>query len=179
MAWEIFCLKDIWPVAPLSSRSADHTVDWLGFGLATVEWVAMNFEFARLLGSGRRRIRRLFGNIGIWSGCLLLAIMPEVAAQGLTQIAKPSGLTPYPRTNLATGYEVVSSWPARPKDLTWGAMAGIADQCNRPGLDVQPRPGARAGLHVRRRVCAFVGPGTVSRAAPGAHRSPGICVAGR
>ena len=32
----------------------------------------------------------------------------------------------YPRTNLSTGYEVVPSWPARPKDLTWGAVAGIA-----------------------------------------------------
>ena len=32
----------------------------------------------------------------------------------------------YPRTNLSTGYEVVPSWPARSKDLTWGAVAGIA-----------------------------------------------------
>ncbi len=33
---------------------------------------------------------------------------------------------PYPRTNLSTGYEVVPSWPARAKDLAWGAVAGIA-----------------------------------------------------
>ena len=83
-----------------------------GSGMATVEWVVMNFEFARLLGSGRRRIRRLFANFGIWSACLLLAIIPDVVAQVPAQIAKPGGLTPYPRTNLATGYEVVSSWPA-------------------------------------------------------------------
>jgi sugar lactone lactonase YvrE len=32
----------------------------------------------------------------------------------------------YPRTNLSTAYEVVPSWPVRPKDVKWGAVAGIA-----------------------------------------------------
>jgi hypothetical protein len=32
----------------------------------------------------------------------------------------------YPRINLATGYEVISSWPSGHKNLPWGAVAGIA-----------------------------------------------------
>jgi DNA-binding beta-propeller fold protein YncE len=40
----------------------------------------------------------------------------------LKRAARPS----YPRINLAAGYEVDRSWPSRPKEIVWGAMAGIA-----------------------------------------------------
>lgn len=38
------------------------------------------------------------------------------------QPARPA----YPRISLSSGYEVDGSWPSRPSDLSWGAMAGIA-----------------------------------------------------
>ncbi len=52
--------------------------------------------------------------------------IPETGAQERKPTAKLTRSAAYPRINLSTGYDVVSSWPERPKDLTWGAMAGIA-----------------------------------------------------
>jgi len=59
---------------------------------------------------------------------LLLLVGPvrPIAAQ-VAEAAPKQGLrASYPRINLATGYEVISSWPAGHKDLPWGAVAGIA-----------------------------------------------------
>ncbi len=42
---------------------------------------------------------------------------------------KASAQPAYPRTSLATGYLVDSSWPVRTKEQVWGAMAGIALGC--------------------------------------------------
>jgi hypothetical protein len=52
-------------------------------------------------------------------GCLVHAQEP------VTNPKRPESSS-YPRINLAAGYEVDSSWPKRPKDVAWGAMAGIA-----------------------------------------------------
>ena len=57
---------------------------------------------------------------------LLCCLVRTVAAQEREPAPKLAVRPSYPRTNLSTGYEVVPSWPARPKDLTWGAVAGIA-----------------------------------------------------
>jgi streptogramin lyase len=57
--------------------------------------------------------------------CLFVPV-PIVAAQDRAAESKPSDRPAYPRIDLATSYQVNSSWPVRPKDLTWGAMAGIA-----------------------------------------------------
>jgi hypothetical protein len=54
--------------------------------------------------------------------CPAESLQAQVAAPVSTQ----GGHVAYPRTNLATGYDVVHSWPDRPKGLEWGAMAGIS-----------------------------------------------------
>jgi hypothetical protein len=53
-------------------------------------------------------------------------LVGSIAAQEREPAAKPGSRPSYPRVNLATGYDVVRSWPVHPKDLAWGAMAGIA-----------------------------------------------------
>jgi hypothetical protein len=64
--------------------------------------------------------------VGVAVLVVLFCLHPGLAAQegepGLKGLLRPS----YPRSNLATGYELVPSWPTHPKDMTWGAMAGIA-----------------------------------------------------
>jgi sugar lactone lactonase YvrE len=63
----------------------------------------------------------------VWTILLLvLCLVRSIAAQEREPAAEATARPSYPRVNLATGYEVVRSWPARPKDLAWGAMAGIA-----------------------------------------------------
>ncbi len=57
---------------------------------------------------------------------LLCCLAPALAAQEREPAPKIAMRPSYPRTNLSTGYEVVSSWPARSKNLMWGAVAGIA-----------------------------------------------------
>jgi hypothetical protein len=57
---------------------------------------------------------------------LLTCLGRPIAAEEREQAARPAVRHSYPKTNMATGYEVVPSWPARPKDLAWGAVAGIA-----------------------------------------------------
>jgi sugar lactone lactonase YvrE len=52
----------------------------------------------------------------------LLVVAARPTAAQVAETPRPA----YPRINLATGYEVVSSWPAAQKDRAWGAMAGIA-----------------------------------------------------
>jgi hypothetical protein len=72
----------------------------------------------------RRPILSCFG----WLLVLALLTCPgrPISAQ-VGDAAPKLALRPsYPRINLATGYEVISSWPAGHKDLAWGAMAGIA-----------------------------------------------------
>jgi DNA-binding beta-propeller fold protein YncE len=71
-----------------------------------------------------RRIHRLFLGFGI--PFLMWCLAPPLAAQERDPAPKFEMRPAYPRTNLSTAYEVVSSWPARPKNLTWGALAGIA-----------------------------------------------------
>jgi hypothetical protein len=57
---------------------------------------------------------------------LLFCLGPALAAQEREPASKIAMRPSYPRTNLSSGYEVVPSWPARSKDLPWGAVAGIA-----------------------------------------------------
>jgi hypothetical protein len=57
---------------------------------------------------------------------ILFYLVRPIAAQERAPTAKQAARPSYPRVNLATGYEVVVSWPAPPKDLAWGAVAGIA-----------------------------------------------------
>jgi DNA-binding beta-propeller fold protein YncE len=57
---------------------------------------------------------------------LLIYLNSSISAQERAPAAKPTLHPFYPRIDLATGYDVVPSWPARPAELTWGAMAGIA-----------------------------------------------------
>jgi hypothetical protein len=47
------------------------------------------------------------------------------APEGVPDLKRPVRPS-YPRINLAAGYEVDPSWPDRPKNLVWGALAGIA-----------------------------------------------------
>jgi DNA-binding beta-propeller fold protein YncE len=69
-----------------------------------------------------RRARLHF--LGFGATFFLCCFAPRLAAQ---EPASKFAMRPsYPRTNLSTGYEVDPSWPSRPKDLTWGALAGIA-----------------------------------------------------
>ena len=55
-----------------------------------------------------------------------LAWYRHFAAQVREPAPKVAARAPYPRTNLATAYEVVVEWPSQPKDVKWGAVAGIA-----------------------------------------------------
>jgi len=57
---------------------------------------------------------------------LLFCLVRTIAAQEREPAPKRTLHPLYPRTNLATGYEVISTWPAHPKELVWGEMAGIA-----------------------------------------------------
>ena len=84
----------------------------------------MIFETARVVEDARRPLRCRSWDFGV--ACLMLGVLPAVAAQERGPASKPPVRPAYPRTNLSTGYEVVPSWPAQPKNLTWGAMAGIA-----------------------------------------------------
>jgi len=84
----------------------------------------MNFDTALVVTDGRRRMRRCLWDFGV--GCLLVGVPHTVAAQDREPVPKLAVRSSYPRTNLSTGYDVVPSWPARPKNLTWGAVAGIA-----------------------------------------------------
>jgi peptidylamidoglycolate lyase len=49
-------------------------------------------------------------------------VQAQERAPDLKRAARPS----YPRINLADGYELDPSWPKRPKEIVWGALAGIA-----------------------------------------------------
>jgi NHL repeat len=86
----------------------------------------MNLEIVRLAGNGHRRERSRYWGFGIGIWCLLFAMLRAAAAQEREPASIPGLRSSYPRTNLSTGYDVISSWPARPKNLNWGAMAGIA-----------------------------------------------------
>jgi NHL repeat len=86
----------------------------------------MNLELARLVANGRRHDRRRYWGFGIGIWCLLFGMLRTAAAQEREPASMPGLRSSYPRINLSTGYDVVSSWPARPKHLTWGAIAGIA-----------------------------------------------------
>ena len=81
-------------------------------------------QTSRVRGDDRRRSRRCFLVSRVLF--LLFGLVPTVAAQEREPAPKRIPHPFYPRTNLATGYEVVPSWPAHPKDLAWGEMAGIA-----------------------------------------------------
>jgi hemin uptake protein HemP len=85
----------------------------------------MMFETARAVvtdDSGRARLP--------FPGCtvpfLVCCLASGLAAQEREPAPKSAKRPSYPRTNLSTGYEVVPSWPVRPKELMWGAVAGIA-----------------------------------------------------
>ena len=84
----------------------------------------MMFETAHVGTDDRRRSRRASWVLSVLF--LLFCLVSTSAAQDREPAPKVAVRPSYPRTNLSTGYEVVPSWPARPKDLTWGAMAGIA-----------------------------------------------------
>jgi DNA-binding beta-propeller fold protein YncE len=76
------------------------------------------------VADGGRRTRLHILSFGVVF--LLCCLAPSLAAQEREPAAKFAVRSSYPRNNLSTGYDVVPSWPARPKDLTWGALAGIA-----------------------------------------------------
>src|SRR5260370_4255737 len=57
---------------------------------------------------------------------VVLWLARAVSAQERLPASKPGVQPSYPRTSLASGYLVDLSWPSRPKELAWGAMAGIA-----------------------------------------------------
>jgi NHL repeat len=63
-----------------------------------------------------------------WLLVLTLLVCPArpIAAQVAAAAPKQASRPTYPRINLATGYDVISSWPTGHKDLPWGAVAGIA-----------------------------------------------------
>jgi DNA-binding beta-propeller fold protein YncE len=84
----------------------------------------MIIDTAFVVKDGRRRMRRRLWQAGLV--CLLVGAPHTVAAQDREPIPKLAFRSSYPRTNLSTGYDVVPSWPSRPKNLTWGAVAGIA-----------------------------------------------------
>jgi hypothetical protein len=84
----------------------------------------MTLEASRVGGDDRRPIRPLSSGLRLL--LVLFGLVPAIAAQEREPTAKQTVRPSYPRTNLATGYEVISSWPKRPKDLVWGAVAGIA-----------------------------------------------------
>jgi hypothetical protein len=56
----------------------------------------------------------------------LFVVVEPAKAQGRVPDQKRPGRPSYPRINLAAGYEVDPSWPKRPTDIAWGALAGIA-----------------------------------------------------
>ena len=76
-----------------------------------------------LTNDGRRTRPALLGSSAL---VLLFCLVSTSAAQESPPAPKLAARPSYPRTNLSTGYQIVASWPARPKDLTWGAVAGIA-----------------------------------------------------
>ncbi len=84
----------------------------------------MIFETARVVKDGRRPMRHRLR--GFQVGCLLLGVLSTAAAQEREPKPRLAVRSPYPRTNLSTGYEVVPSWPAQPKGVNLGAVAGIA-----------------------------------------------------
>ena len=84
----------------------------------------MMFETARVGTGDRRRHRAHVLAPGVLF--LLSCLVSTSAAQDREPAPKDAVRTSYPRINLSTGYEVISSWPAGHKDLAWGAVAGIA-----------------------------------------------------
>jgi streptogramin lyase len=72
---------------------------------------------------GRWTSRILLGSILI---PFLLDLGQPVRAQERAAGAPRPRQPSYPRISLAGGYEIDLSWPKRPKELTWGALAGIA-----------------------------------------------------
>jgi hypothetical protein len=84
----------------------------------------MMFETARVGTGDRRRHHAHVLAPGVLF--LLSCLVSTSAAQDREQAPKDAVRTSYPRINLSTGYEVISSWPAGHKDLAWGAVAGIA-----------------------------------------------------
>jgi hypothetical protein len=84
----------------------------------------MMFEIARVGTDDRRRPRAhaLVPRVLF----LLFCLVSTSAAQDRQPAPKVAVPASYPRINLSTGYDVIPSWPARPKDMAWGAMAGIA-----------------------------------------------------
>jgi hypothetical protein len=73
--------------------------------------------------NGRARARRWLGGVSVL--VVLVHSAATRAAQDGVPASKQTKRPAYPRTNLATGYQAVASWPVHSKDLTWGAMAGI------------------------------------------------------
>jgi hypothetical protein len=84
----------------------------------------MMFETARVGTGDRRRHHAHVLAPGVLF--LLSCLVSTSAAQDREPAPKDAVRTSYPRINLSTGYEVISSWPAGHKDLAWGAVAGIA-----------------------------------------------------
>jgi DNA-binding beta-propeller fold protein YncE len=84
----------------------------------------MMFETVRVGAEGCRRVRRQF--LGLGAFLVLAGLYRGLAAQERERAPAVAARPSYPRTNLSTGYEPVASWPARPREMTWGAMAGIA-----------------------------------------------------
>ena len=107
------------------AHAAPCTVDSSCLGIASPRVFLMMFETARVGTDDRRRTRPCL--CGVRRSCSsVLRLSRRSAAQEREPAPKLAVRPSYPRTNLSTGYEVVPSWPARPKDLTWGAVAGIA-----------------------------------------------------
>jgi NHL repeat len=77
-----------------------------------------------MTGNDRRPTLSLFGWLMVLT--LLVFPVPQIAAQVREAAPQQALRSTYPRINLATGYEVISSWPAGHKDNIWGAVAGMA-----------------------------------------------------
>jgi hypothetical protein len=77
-----------------------------------------------MTGYVRRPTLSFFGWLVVLS--VLFCHVRPIAAQVGEAAPKGASRPNYPRINLATGYEVISSWPAGHKNLAWGAVAGIA-----------------------------------------------------
>lgn len=56
---------------------------------------------------------------------VILAVM-QGASRVSAQVAQSPTYPKYPRTNLATGYQVDPGWPQRPSQIQWGAVSGVA-----------------------------------------------------
>src|SRR5260370_40965302 len=83
-----------------------------------------------------------------WRLVVALAVLwlaRAVSAQERLPASKPGVQPSYPRSSLDSGYLVDLSWPSRPQELAWGAMAGIA---RAPADQVWPFHRGAARRHV-------------------------------